>query len=80
VIVTDAARGSAIAFIRSLGRRGVEVIAADHRPRSAGFRSRYAHECLLYPDPAQAPDAAIDVLLAAAQERRAAYRALARAA
>jgi predicted ATP-grasp superfamily ATP-dependent carboligase len=70
VIVTDAARGSAIAFIRSLGRRGVEVVAADHRPRSAGFRSRYAHECLLYPDPAQAPDAAIDVLLAAAQERR----------
>ena len=27
VLVTDAGRGSAIAFTRSLGRRGVEVVA-----------------------------------------------------
>jgi predicted ATP-grasp superfamily ATP-dependent carboligase len=70
VLVTDSARGSAIAFIRSLGRRGVEVVAADHRPRSAGFRSRYAQDRVLYPDPARAPDAAIDVLLAEAARRR----------
>jgi predicted ATP-grasp superfamily ATP-dependent carboligase len=70
VLVTDAARGSAIAFIRSLGRHGVQVIAADHRPRSPGFRSRYASERLLYPDPAVAPEAAIEELLDAAQRRR----------
>jgi predicted ATP-grasp superfamily ATP-dependent carboligase len=70
VLVTDASRGSAIAFIRSLGRRGVEVVAADHRPRSAGFRSRYAAERMLYPDPARAPDAAIDELLGEAARRR----------
>ena len=31
VLVTDAGRGSAIAVIRSLGRRGLHVIAADLR-------------------------------------------------
>jgi predicted ATP-grasp superfamily ATP-dependent carboligase len=70
VLVTDAARGSAIAFIRSLGRRGVQVVAADHQPRSPGFRSRYASERLLYPDPAVAPEAAIEELLVAAKRRR----------
>jgi predicted ATP-grasp superfamily ATP-dependent carboligase len=63
VLVTDAARGSAIAFIRSLGRRGIEVVAADHRPRAPGFRSRYAARSLLYPDPAAHPDAVIEQLL-----------------
>jgi predicted ATP-grasp superfamily ATP-dependent carboligase len=62
VLVTDASRGSAIAFIRSLGRRGVDVVAADHNPRSAGFRSRYASRRFVYPDPSKAPDAAIDAL------------------
>jgi predicted ATP-grasp superfamily ATP-dependent carboligase len=70
VLVTDASRGSAIAFIRSLGRRGVEVVAADHRPRSAGFRSRYATERMLYPDPADAPEAMIDELVGEAARRR----------
>jgi predicted ATP-grasp superfamily ATP-dependent carboligase len=70
VIVTDASRGSAIAFIRSLGRRGVEVVAADHHRRSAGFRSRYAHGRLLYPDPARAPEAAVEALLDEATRRR----------
>jgi predicted ATP-grasp superfamily ATP-dependent carboligase len=69
VLVTDASRGSAIAFIRSLGRRGVRVIAADHHPRSAGFRSRYAAERMLYRDPAQAPEAAVDELLGEAARR-----------
>jgi NAD(P)-dependent dehydrogenase (short-subunit alcohol dehydrogenase family) len=39
VLITDAARGSAIAFIRSLGRRGWRVIAADTHAR---FRGRAA--------------------------------------
>jgi predicted ATP-grasp superfamily ATP-dependent carboligase len=69
VLVTDAARGSAIAFIRSLGRRGIEVVAADHRARAPGFRSRYAAQRVLYPDPAVAPDAAIEQLLDEAGRR-----------
>ena len=51
VLVTDAGRGSALAIIRSLGRRGYRVIAADCERESGGFRSRYAAETLLYPDP-----------------------------
>src|SRR4051794_1269737 len=70
VLVTDASRGSAIAFIRSLGRRGVEVVAGDHHPRSAGFRSRYVSQRLVYPDPAEAPEAAIDELLGEAARRK----------
>jgi predicted ATP-grasp superfamily ATP-dependent carboligase len=66
VLVTDAGRGSAIAVIRSLGRAGLYVIAADHDPRSAGFRSRYAAERLVYPDPAAEPEAVVDLLHARA--------------
>lgn len=49
ILVTDAGRGSAITIIRSLGRRGWHVIAADSNPGSLGFRSRYARETLVYP-------------------------------
>lgn len=59
VLVTDAGRGSAVAFIRSLGRRGWRVTAADSDPTSAGFRSRHATDRLLYPNPAEQPDAVV---------------------
>ncbi len=58
VLVTDAGRGSAVAIIRSLGRRGWEVTAADSDPWSPGFRSRYATHRLRYPDPKRRPDEA----------------------
>jgi predicted ATP-grasp superfamily ATP-dependent carboligase len=70
VLVTDAARGSAIAIIRSLGRQGLRVIAADSEPRSPGFYSRFASERLRYPPPAQAPDELVETLVQAAHERR----------
>ena len=69
VLVTDAGRGSAIAVIRSLGRAGLSVIAADEDSRSAGFRSRYAGERVVYPDPAVEPDAVVELLRAAAVDR-----------
>jgi predicted ATP-grasp superfamily ATP-dependent carboligase len=65
-IVTDAGRSSAIAIIRSLGRQGWHVVAADAAPASAGFASRYAAEHLVHPDPARDPDGAVDALLEAA--------------
>ncbi len=60
VLVTDASRGSAVAFIRSLGRRGWRVTAADHDRASAGFRSRYVSDRLVYPRPSTHPEAAIE--------------------
>ena len=62
VLVTDAGRGSAVAFIRSLGRRGWRVTAADSDPASAGFRSRYTTDRLLYPRPSERPDAVVDAI------------------
>ena len=69
VLVTDAGLGSAIAVIRSLGRRGFHVIAADADARSPGFYSRYAAERLRYPSPRVAPEAALETLLSAARDR-----------
>jgi biotin carboxylase len=71
VLVTDAGRGSAIAVIRSLGRRGIEVVAADHDPRSPGLRSRFAVERLVYPDPRRDPVRTVGALRSAAVRLRA---------
>jgi predicted ATP-grasp superfamily ATP-dependent carboligase/thymidylate kinase len=70
VLVTDASRGSAVSIIRSLGRSGMHVIAADSEGRSPGFASSYASGRLRYPSPAESPEAMVDVLLAAARDRR----------
>jgi predicted ATP-grasp superfamily ATP-dependent carboligase len=69
VLVTDARLGSAVAIIRSLGRRGMYVIAADSRPLSAGFYSRYASERLRYPPPETAADEMVDTLLRSARDK-----------
>jgi predicted ATP-grasp superfamily ATP-dependent carboligase len=65
VLVTDASRGSAVAFIRSLGQRGWRVTAADFDPASAGFRSRYTTRRLVYPRPTDRPDAVVEAILEA---------------
>ncbi|MEK6227684.1 MAG: ATP-grasp domain-containing protein [Chloroflexota bacterium] len=69
VLVTDAARGSAVAVIRSLSRVGWHVIAADSSPLAPGLYSRYARERVRYPSPRRAPDAAIDALRSIVRER-----------
>jgi predicted ATP-grasp superfamily ATP-dependent carboligase len=56
-LVTDANRGSAIAVIRSLGREGWKVVAADDRHDSLGFLSRYANHHAVYPSPAESAPA-----------------------
>lgn len=68
ILVTDAHRGSSIAIIRSLGRKGWRVIPADSVPDSPGFYSRYAFESLVYPPPATDPGKFVDVLLEAARD------------
>ena len=69
MLVTDAGSGSAVSVIRSLGGRGVRVIAADSHPRSPGSRSRFTAERLLYPPAHLAPGRMVDTLLAAARRR-----------
>jgi predicted ATP-grasp superfamily ATP-dependent carboligase len=67
VLVTDAGRSSAIAIMRSLGRRGWHVVAADADRGSPGFRSRYVGERLCHPDPAVDPSGAAAAVLEAAE-------------
>lgn len=70
VLVTDAARGAAIAIIRSLGARGLHVVAADSEGRSAGYYSRHASERLRYPSPRTDAEGTLRTLIHAAADRR----------
>jgi predicted ATP-grasp superfamily ATP-dependent carboligase len=51
VLVTDAEYKLTLGAIRSLGRRGVEVVAVAAHPRAEGFYSRYAVDRLVGPPP-----------------------------
>lgn len=51
VLVTDAGRASALAVIRSLGRAGHTVVAADTGPSTVGGASRYCAATATYPSP-----------------------------
>ena len=63
VLVTDAQSRIGLAIIRSLGRKGVKVTAADSHIISKGFFSRYCSRRLLYPDPSSHPEAYLDVII-----------------
>lgn len=63
VLVTDASRGTAISMIRSLGRQGYRVLAADCDANSTGFRSRFTAKSVVYPSPATQPDAFVDRMI-----------------
>jgi D-aspartate ligase len=66
-VVVEVAWVNGLAAIRSLGRRGVHVVAVDNRPFALGFRSRYA-EPRLAPDPLDNEDGFIAALQAIAAE------------
>ncbi len=55
VLVLDANQRSALAIIRSLGRRGLTIVAGDPVTRPIGGASRYATASVRYPDPATTP-------------------------
>jgi len=55
-IVTYSRSWQALAAIRSLGRRGVEVIAADEYSVTPGKLSRYSVDSFQYPSPVEDPD------------------------
>ncbi len=52
-LVLDAHLKSSLAAIRSLGRRGIPVIAASHRSLAMGLHSRYAGARFVHPSPFQ---------------------------
>ena len=64
VLVLDANQRSALAIIRSLGRHGLKVIAADHRSHTLGAASKYAITSVRYPDPAASPSAFVNDIIA----------------
>jgi len=66
ILVLDANQRSALAIIRSLGRRGVKVIAADHRPHPIGAASRYVASSIRYSDPGTSPGAFVQDVVTAA--------------
>jgi predicted ATP-grasp superfamily ATP-dependent carboligase len=51
VVVTDADYRLTLGAIRSLGRRGVHVVAVGSNARAIGFSSRYARERVVAPPP-----------------------------
>lgn len=69
VLVTDAERGSAVAIIRSLGRREWEVTAASAVRGAPGFRSRYTRRRLVYPAPTEDAAAAAETILETARDQ-----------
>ena len=64
-VVAEVGWVNGLAAIRSLGRRGLRVLAVDHRPWALGFRSRYA-EPHLAPNPLEDELGFIDGLIALA--------------
>jgi D-aspartate ligase len=70
-VVVDVGWVNGLAAIRSLGRAGVRVVAADHRASALGFRSRYA-ERLLVPDPLVDEEGFVDAVRGVAQRAGAA--------
>jgi predicted ATP-grasp superfamily ATP-dependent carboligase len=53
VLVLDSDQRAALAVIRSLGSKGIEVTAGHHRPANMGFSSKYCSHRVRYPDPTQ---------------------------
>ena len=62
-LVLDGQECHALAAVRSLGRHGVEISAASHKPRAMSFRSRHCAHRLISPAPAEEPTAYADWLL-----------------
>jgi predicted ATP-grasp superfamily ATP-dependent carboligase len=70
ILVLDANQRSALAAIRSLGRRGMRVIAGDHVTPTLGAASRYAVDSVLYADPARSAARFVEEVSAAVRRFR----------
>jgi len=63
VLVTDASERAALAVIRSLGKKGIKVIAADATGFNAGFLSKYCAYKVTYPSPMENKEEFVESLL-----------------
>jgi len=63
VLVTDAGGRNVVAAVRSLGRKGIEVIGAEDSRVAISFFSRYCRKALVYPSPKTEPEKWLDWLL-----------------
>jgi len=70
VIVTNASSAKALVVIRSLGRRGIDILTTDTERFSAAFFSRYCKGYFLSPSPENSPFAFINTLLSAVKKRK----------
>ena len=70
VLITGADQRQGLAVIRSLGRRGLSVVAAGPDSNSLGFTSRYAAARWVYPSPFEQPDAFVQSICEAARRFR----------
>ena len=63
VLVTDASERTALAVIRSLGKRGIKVLAADATRFNAGFLSKYCTHKVIHPSPIEDKEKFVESLL-----------------
>jgi predicted ATP-grasp superfamily ATP-dependent carboligase len=61
-VVTFGRGWQTLVAVRSLGRRGVEVITGDEYPLTAAAMSRYSVADFRYPNPTKQPEAFLDAL------------------
>lgn len=62
VLVLDGDQASALAIVRSLGRRGITVDAGERGAKFLSSHSRYVHDSLIYPDPLAYPAAFVETI------------------
>lgn len=63
VLVTDSSERAALAVIRSLGKKGIKVVAADATRFNAGFLSKYCAYRVTYPSPLENKEKFVKSLL-----------------
>jgi len=63
VIVTDSSERAALAVIRSLGSKGVDVVATDSTKFNVGFFSKYISCGFVYPSPLKNKEKFVNAML-----------------
>lgn len=63
VLITDADGRNVVSAVRSLGKRGIEVVCAEDSRLALCFFSKYCSERLVYPSPKKCPDKWLDWLI-----------------
>ena len=69
VLILDANQRSALAVARSLGAKGLHVVAADETRRTLAGSSKYCQETFAYPSPYSHPDHFVTTLASEAAQR-----------